>query len=1328
LPGGGGYEPLNPFDTTGQFSCPGSNWKYFSGMPNNPQVDRIPLEGILGWDTTLNGNLAELLQEPSLMGAYEGAAITVLARGVKYPAGENIFGQGSDSAAGGNIAHEGQFPVPTVELSSADCLVDGDNPYPSNFQCNPSRIDGLALTDSSQGGGGILVHGWGHHLEISNNRIYNNTGTLTGGITIGQGESPDSLLAGNGGDPVGLDQQPWTCLPGAVVTTNAGVQQVTNPPGTFNNQQLPYCYNTYVNVHNNSVTSNSSIGDELFSATPAGAGGVSFCTGSDYYKFNYNWICGNLSTGDGGGVSHLGFSYNGDIEHNSILFNQSTNPTIPTNGGGLIVMGAAPDGTPGTGSALTECGSITDVDCAPGLSDGTGPGMVINANLIMGNTAESGSGGGIRLQDVNGTEVGFFPLQPTRWNSVRITNNIVANNVAGWDGAGISLQDALVTNILHNTIMSNDTTASAGVLFNTLGAPEASAPGAGNQTASTTTSAPQPAGLVTMRNTTLLTGSVGAVICPAGHGSTLTQDCKNFSVPILDNNVFWQNRTFYIGVGSLGQGTLNQQNVVALYNSFTTNQAASQPTTDATSANGQGAIITGGTGACVPSSYWDIGVRGDTAPSNHSSGLKLTPSHSVITDAGDYTGNGNMGTDPTVISQYCNGSRTPPEFNSAGYQVPPGISDATVPNPIFNLQPAATVDEGNNWINMSWGPLTLVHPLSNTLLGNYALASGSPAIDQVGPLVLAVENAQLVLGGAQGIPTTDFFDHTRSGSYDIGAVEFQGAGATTPILASISPASHAPGGAAFTVTLTGSNLRGTGVNPPLPTIAVSGSGVTATANSVTILGTSVTATFTVAANAAPGDRTVTLTNNRGTSNPLTFTVAVVPTLASISPNTGTRGTAVDVTLTGTNLTGATSVNVSGTGSGAITAGTLTVSPDGTTLKTRLTIPSGATLNGHTVSVTTPAGTTGNVNFTVTNPAPPTLISVSPSSGQRGDAVQVTLFGTNFTAGSVINVTRTGGGTVGVTVSDIAVVDATTITATFTIATNANVSARNVSVTTPGGTTANRTFTITSVAPTLTSITPNAGPRGFDVDVQLVGTHFSLNGSSVTVSGTGVTSAPLIVAGPSNAETTLLIDPAAGLGSHTVRVVTPNGTSNGITFTVQGPTLSSISPTSGTAGTSVPVTLNGSLLMGATSVNISGGGGVTVSGLNSSANGIQVTATFNIAANASGTRNVSVTTPNGTTGNVTFTIVNPNTPTLSSVSPTSGARGTNVPITLTGTHFAAGATVAVSGTRVSAGSLHVVNATTITATLNIQSNAANTTRNITVTTTNGTSNSVPFKVN
>ncbi len=49
------------------------------------RVDRIPFEAIVGWDASGNGNLAQVLQEPTLMGAYEGAGITVLGRGVRIP-------------------------------------------------------------------------------------------------------------------------------------------------------------------------------------------------------------------------------------------------------------------------------------------------------------------------------------------------------------------------------------------------------------------------------------------------------------------------------------------------------------------------------------------------------------------------------------------------------------------------------------------------------------------------------------------------------------------------------------------------------------------------------------------------------------------------------------------------------------------------------------------------------------------------------------------------------------------------------------------------------------------------------------------------------------------------------------------------------------------------------------------------------------------------------------------------------------------------------------------------------------------------------------------
>jgi Abnormal spindle-like microcephaly-assoc'd, ASPM-SPD-2-Hydin len=738
----------------------GANVFGFSPTPNNPQVDRLPLEATVGWTAGLNGNLAELLQEPSLMGALEGAAITVLSKGVYYPTSP----WDPTLLAG--------FPTGTVLFTSSNTSTycpTSTTPsavYTSNFWCNPSSIDGLTITDSSQGGGGIFVHGWGHNIEIANNRVQNNTGTLSGGINVGQGEYPPAYMQGS--------------------ATNA-------PPGSCQssptaNVQLPYCHDVNVNVHHNAVSLNSSTGDELFSATPAGAGGVSFCTGSDYYKLNYNWVCGNLSTGDGGGFGHLGFSYNGDIEHNTFLFNQSANPTIAANGGGLIIMGA-PDVDP-------PCGTQTDADCVPapgsvGPSDGTGPGLVINANLIMGNQAESGNGGGIALQQVNGQDVINFPrgaatsgataghcnnpsLAGCLWNTVSLTNNIIVNNVAGWGGAGVSFLDTLAANFVNNTVINNDSTASSGVLFDTVGAPRASTGGSNcattGPTGAATASCPQVAGLVSMQHSAVLAANLAplTVTCPAGHGTTGNNgNCKRFSVPLMYNDVLWHNRSFQIGVGSLGAGTLNQQHVVTLFNAAFGAGA------------GSAAASQTSTGQCVSgSSFWDIGVRGDTGPTNHGSGLTLSPNHSFLSSTAGYGGGVNSAANPAVTSQYCNGSRVPPEATCTsatglpvpcGWQVPPGIADATVPNPQFNLTPTATVDEGNNWINISWGPLAETSP-ANVTLGNYTPTAGSPTTNYITP------GAGLAYTLA---PNLDFFNNARKpGPVDAGAVEFAAAAAT----------------------------------------------------------------------------------------------------------------------------------------------------------------------------------------------------------------------------------------------------------------------------------------------------------------------------------------------------------------------------------------------------------------------------------------------------------------------------------------------------------------------------------------------------------------------
>src|SRR5438874_13455632 len=116
------------------------------------------------------------------------------------------------------------------------------------------------------------------------------------------------------------------------------------------------------------------------------------------------------------------------------------------------------------------------MDCPPGLSDGIGPGLVINGNVFQGNTAEEGSGGGLELQHVNGTDVQRNPSNPNAWYAVTVTGNILADNVAGWGGGGISLHDVVLVHYRNNTVASNDSTASAGLLFDTTGAPNADQP------------------------------------------------------------------------------------------------------------------------------------------------------------------------------------------------------------------------------------------------------------------------------------------------------------------------------------------------------------------------------------------------------------------------------------------------------------------------------------------------------------------------------------------------------------------------------------------------------------------------------------------------------------------------------------------------------------------------------------------------------------------------------------------------------------------------------------------------------------------------------------
>ncbi|MEX1311289.1 MAG: right-handed parallel beta-helix repeat-containing protein, partial [Candidatus Sulfomarinibacteraceae bacterium] len=275
-----------------------------------------------------------------------------------------------------------------------------------------ARIDGFTISGADTGGG-IILNGYASDMQVSNNRLINNQGQYGGGIRLGH---PYLTAEGAG------------CARGDIC--------------------YPDAKNYNVTISNNHVNQNGGIS--------GAGGGVSICTGSDGYALIDNYICGNFNMQQGGGVAHYGFSGGKNmIARNVIAFNESFNQGLTVAGGGLLVAGQpelCAAGGPNCGDPLLD------------LSAGSGE-VTIQDNLIHGNAAEAGDGGGIRLQKTNGQDVAKSPNSQGQWYKIDVFNNIISNNVAALSGGGISLADAKRVNIAHNTITNNDNTSTAGTAF-----------------------------------------------------------------------------------------------------------------------------------------------------------------------------------------------------------------------------------------------------------------------------------------------------------------------------------------------------------------------------------------------------------------------------------------------------------------------------------------------------------------------------------------------------------------------------------------------------------------------------------------------------------------------------------------------------------------------------------------------------------------------------------------------------------------------------------------------------------------------------------------------
>ncbi len=188
---------------------------------------------------------------------------------------------------------------------------------------------------------------------------------------------------------------------------------------------------------------------------------------------------------------------------------------------------------------------------------------------------------------------------------------------------------------------------------------------------------------------------------------------------------------------------------------------------------------------------------------------------------------------------------------------------------------------------------------------------------------------------------------------------------------------------------------------------------------------------------------------------------------------------------------------------------------------------------------------------------------------------------------------------------------------------------------------------------------------------------------------------------------------AATGQWNVVVTNPDsqfGTlSNGFTVTnPPAPTVSGITPSTGVSGTTVSITnLAGTGFLTGATVKLTKSGSTDINASSVTiVSPTQITCSFNLAGAATGQWNVVVTNPDSQFGTLSngFTVTNPPAPTVSGITPNTGASGTTVSITnLAGTGFLAGATVKLTksgSTDINASSVTVVSPTQITCSFNL----------------------------
>ncbi|MEK7689833.1 MAG: IPT/TIG domain-containing protein, partial [Bdellovibrionota bacterium] len=463
-----------------------------------------------------------------------------------------------------------------------------------------------------------------------------------------------------------------------------------------------------------------------------------------------------------------------------------------------------------------------------------------------------------------------------------------------------------------------------------------------------------------------------------------------------------------------------------------------------------------------------------------------------------------------------------------------------------------------------------------------------------------------------------------------------------PVLTSVSPSFGVVGGGA-SLTLTGANF--------LTGAYVTVDGTLCTAPTL-VSSSSITCTLPAG---SIGAKNVVVTNpdTQGVTLAGGFTYGVLPTLSSVTPDNGRLAGSQNVTITGTGFSATTTAAIDGA---SCTIGSFTdtsiicQTPSKTAGSKNLVLANGANFSA-----------TFSAAYTY-NPFP-TVSSLSPTEVGTGGGVVVTITGTGF----LTAVTSTVGGTA---CTSLTRNSATSLSCTVPAKA---VASYDVVVTNPDSQAVTQSSAIAYVSgPTFASVTPNNGKLSGNISVTIAGSNFSTGTApTVTVGGTACS------VGSNTATQIVCTAPAKTAGAYDVVITNSNSTTTtaASAFTYNPfPTISSVSPSSGTT-------------VGGTSITVAGTGFLLTSGFKIEIDGSTCTVP---AGNATA---VSCTTPSGTAGAKTITVTNADTqsvnstftylqaPTLSGVQPPAGAVAGGFTLTLSGSNFTTdqAPTVNIAGT-------------------------------------------------